>query len=126
MPLQATLQKLSANAGDKQDSIQFRVEEDEVQRNGDLIIAMRRYDLVKVRLASDQGQLTDAGAIDFPRLEFQSTNTSISLCVGQDGVLATITFSTEDRTIFDECIKKNLRNKLVTLEFEPGDPPAQK
>ena len=121
--LTATLQKLSANAGDKQDSIQFRVEENEVEAHGDVILSMRRYDRVKVRLHSDQGQLTQEGTVDFPSLEFQSTATSISLCVTETGVLATITFSTEDRKIFDECVRKGLRNRLVTLQFEEGANP---
>ena len=107
--MKATLQKLAANSDDKKDSIQFRIEEDDVEASGPEILAMRRYDRVKVRFQSHQASIGAAG-VEFATLEFQSVATSLSMCVTETGIIATITFSTEDPDVFANVIGKGLRN----------------
>jgi hypothetical protein len=48
------------------------------------------------------------------------------MAVTEKGILATITFSTEDPTVFAQVIAKNLRNQTVELSFEPGKNPDAK
>src|SRR5438105_1107964 len=105
-PMKAILQKLAANSGDKMDSIQFRVDEDEVESNGDQILAMRRYDNVKIRIESQQASLSEAGQAEFATIEFQSLATLLSMCVTETGIIATITFSTEDPRVFAAVIDR--------------------
>lgn len=120
--MRAKLQKLSANK-DSQDSIQFQLREEEVEEYGEEILALRRYDYVSVSCESEQSSVDDDGVIGFPTFKFQATNTSISLCVTEKGIIATITFSFEEGKVFEEVIKNKLRNRTVTLYFEAGKSP---
>lgn len=124
--LTARLQKMAANSGDTKDSIQFRVEEDEVDRNGHAILNMRRYDKVSVRFSPEQLMIGEDGTAERATIEFQTVATSLSLCVTDTGIIATITFSTEDPRVFAEVIEKSLRNQVVTLEFSEGANPYAK
>jgi len=120
----AKLRKLSANTKDKLDSIQFQMDENQVKIYGDQIIALRRFDYVKITLSQDQSSLSpDGSKIEFFEQEFQSLNTSISVCVTESGQIITVTLSTDNRRVFDELIKRNLRDQVLNLEFTEGNNP---
>jgi len=121
--LQAKLQKLAANSGDKKDSIQFQISEEEMEKNGSQILEMRRYDFVKIHAAAEQSQIGDDGTADFPDFTFQSVATSTSLCLTETGIITTITFSIEKPDVFEWAIENHMRNKMVSLSFEEGDNP---
>jgi hypothetical protein len=118
--MKAILQKLAANSGDKKDSLQFRVEEAEVEQSAAELLAMRRFDVVKARFESLQSSIGSSGAPVFESIQFQSVATSLSLSVNDGGIIATITFSVDDPSVFGQVIAKNLRNQVVELSFEPG------
>jgi hypothetical protein len=75
--MQAILQKLAANSADKSDSIQFRVNEDEVERSAAELLAMRRFDVVKVRFEALQSSISPSGTPSFESIQFQSVATSL-------------------------------------------------
>jgi hypothetical protein len=159
--MKAKLQKLSANK-DRQDSLQFQMNKDQVEQFRDELMALRRYDNVCVEYESDQAALDLSGiktgdeimaesknldeamekndknneklaeriydrvaGTHFPKLKFQATNTSISVCVLEDGWIVTITLSFEDPKVFDHVISHKLRDKMVTLNFTEGSNPYQ-
>lgn len=124
--MKARLQKMAANSADKSDSIQFRVEADEVEKHGKTILGMRRYDHVKVKCVAEQSAIGEDGNGGFPSLEFQSIATSLSMCVTEDGIIATITFSIDEPSLFQEVISRGLRNQIVEIAFKPGDNPYKK
>ena len=51
--MKAKLQKISGNPSDKSDSIQFRLEESDMEKYGKEVLALRRYDIVKISANSD-------------------------------------------------------------------------
>ena len=114
---------MTAASTDKQDSIQFRIKADEMEKHGEEILKMRRYDKIHVQLDSPQSKITDEGEVKFDSLNFQSTSTSISICILEDGLIATVTFSTEDPHVFEEIVKNHLRNTIVELTFTTGEKP---
>lgn len=120
--MKAKLQKLAANK-DTKDSIQFQLNEELTEEFGEDILTLRRYDFVEVTGEGNQSVIDGNGVIDFPKFQFQSINTSISLCVTEKGIIATLTFSFEDPLVFDNVIKNKLRNKLVSLSFTEGKNP---
>ena len=130
--MKAKLQKLSANK-DSKDSIQFQIREEEVENCRDEIMDLRRYDYVTVKYEAKQSTMGVEVELDdsqkynlktfFPTLKFQSINTSISLCVTEKGIIATLTFSFDDPKVFDHVINNKLRNQFVTLKFEEGANP---
>lgn len=119
--MRAKLQKLSANK-DQKDSIQFQMKEDDVDDYKEQIMALRRYDNVTVKAEGEQSQIGEKGA-GFPTFKFKSINTSISLCVTEKGIIATLTFSFEDPNVFDAVINNKLRDQWVRLEFKKGENP---
>lgn len=114
--MRAKLQKTSMN-NDGAYFVQFRVEPDEVGKNGEELLAMRRYDLVDVVSEERQSSVGNEGTIEFKKLSFQSTNTSISLCVLESGILATITLSFEDPKVIETIVKDGLINKEFNLSW---------
>lgn len=69
-----------------------------------------------------QGQM-GSSSVGFFKKEFQALNTSISLCVTEKGFICTLTLSIEDKTVFDAIVQNDLRDKMVSLEFEDGSNP---
>jgi len=139
--MKAKLQKLAANK-DRQDSLQFQLNKDQVEE----LMELRRYDNVFVEYESDQSTMLigateedhdmdqvgaeridemkdEAAGVIFPKLRFQSTNTSMSVCVLEDGWIVTITISFEDPKVLDHVISHKLRDKMVTLKFTEGSNP---
>lgn len=120
--MEAKLQKLSANK-DTKDSIQFQLSEDQTEQHADEILALRRYDFVRMSCESNQATMDDTGTQGFPSFQFQSINTALSLCVTEKGIITTITFSFEDQKVFETVIKHKLRNKIISLSFTEGQNP---
>lgn len=118
--MKAVLQKISANK-DKKDSVQFQLREMETEDCADEIMSLRRYDKVTVKFESRQSQIDENGVIHNPEFSFDSIATSISLCVTQEGIITTITFSFEDPKVFDEVVKNSLRNQYVNLTFRRSE-----
>ena len=120
--MQAKLQKLSANK-DNMDSIQFQLNEAQAEAAKNDLLELRRYDNVEVRCISNQSQISEEGTLNFPSLNFQAKNTSMSICVMETGWIVTITLSFEDQKVFPHIINNQIRNQVVELEFFRGDNP---
>lgn len=78
--IQATLTKLNANTKDKLDSIQFQLREDQMEKYGQEVLKIRRFDNIQIRVENPQSHIGDKG-LKFFTAEFQSMATSISICV---------------------------------------------
>ncbi len=78
--IQATCSKLSANTKEKLDSVQFQLREDDMEKYGSQVLKLRRYDVLKIKLENPQAQI-DGNRMGFFVTEFQTMNTSISICV---------------------------------------------
>ena len=120
----ATLTKLNANTKDKLYSIQFQLREEEMEEHGKEVLELRRYDQVRISVENPQSYIGTQW-IEFFSVEFQSLATSISICVTEKGLICTITFSLEDREVFNKLVLQDLRNKVLHLEFEDGANPYQ-
>lgn len=123
--MMAKLTKMSANASDKMDSVQFQLNEELMDKFWSQVLELRRYDKVKMVLENPQGQMWEGG-VKFFKKDFQSYNTSIAICVTEKGFICTMTLSIEDKTVFDAIVQNSLRDKLVTLQFEAGSNPYTK
>jgi hypothetical protein len=119
----ATLKKLSANMGDKMDSLQFQLDEDQMEANGEDVIVLRRFQNVSMRVADKQAHMSQSGAVEFFEIAFQAMAISISICVTDTGQICTITISTENRDAFDKCIQHHLRERVLDLYFTDGENP---
>jgi hypothetical protein len=148
--MKVKLQKFTAPSGESLDTVQLRIEESEMEENGTRLLEMRRYDMVTITLENQQSSipgfqdLIPAGLESlsikkeggketviaqkpvFERIIFQAISTSISLCVTETGIIATVTFAVENKKVIPEIVVKNLRDQFVTLEFESGESPYSK
>lgn len=126
--MKAKLQKLSANK-DRQDSLQFQMNKEQVEEFQEELIALRRYYNVTVSYESQQSAIdldAEKTSTHFPSLKFQATNISISCCVLEDGWIVTLTFSFEDPKVFDHVVTHKLRNEIMNLTFTEGENPYSK
>lgn len=121
--IKAKLTKLSINSDDKMDSIQFRLDEDGMEKYGASLLLVRRFDEIKIRIINNQGNLSDNGEVQFLDLETQAMNISISICVTDKGFICTMTISSEDRELCGKLLAHNARNQELDLQFEDGKNP---
>lgn len=112
--MKATLQKLSANTSDKNNSVQFRVDKDESLKD---LLKLRRGQNVTVEAESNQSSISKKGKAEFKSVAFVTDTISVSICILEDGQIATITFSVEDKTLIEKVIDSGLRGQRVELNF---------
>ena len=116
--MKAVLQKINAEKLDKSDSLQFRVEGEEVDEE---LLEIRRGDKVKIKAEGLQTSMKkvdeDGVVIDSDFIEFESATVSISIAVGEKDLIATITVGCEDKDIAKQALNKNLRGVYVNLSF---------
>lgn len=115
--MHAILQKISASSGDKDDAIQFRIEKEDV---GSSLLSIRKGQNVMVKASALQTSLKadkDGVIIESEEVEFESSTISISLCVLEDGIIATVTIGVSDREIANKILQKGLRGQIVELKF---------
>lgn len=114
----ATLQKILAASFDKKDQLQFRVEKEHVDAD---LLEIRRGQICRVKMEGIQGTLVDqtTGEVKASNewVEFESESISIALAVLQDGMIATITISVEDKLIIERVLNTGLRGQQVELIF---------
>lgn len=123
--IQAICSKLSANTKEKLDSIQFQLREDDMEKYGPQVLKLRRYDMLKIKLENPQSQI-QGDRIGFFSTEFQTINTSISICVTDKWLICTLTFSIDNRKVFNQICAADLREKKLRLDFEEWSNPNMK
>lgn len=122
--LRARVKKLAANSGEKMDSIQLQLDENQMADHGDALLELRRFDNVKIKIEQQQASMDmQTGEVRFLTIEFQAMNFSLSCCFTETGIIATLTISTEQRDAFDKIIQHHLREQIVDVEFEEGANP---
>lgn len=116
----ATLQKILAAPFDKLDQVQFRVEH--AEQFVDDLMEIRKGQKCKIKVAGLQASMVDKTTgevkVSHDSIEFPSSNISISIAVLEDGLIATITVSLEEKEIVKNILDSGIRGQGVEVTFE--------
>lgn len=114
----AKLQKILANPFDKLDQVQFRIEPEEI---GDDLLEIRKGQKCKIKVTGLQASMVDQKTSEVKVtndwIEFPADSISISLAVLEDGMIATVTVSLEDKGIVKDILDSGLRGQNCEVIF---------
>lgn len=124
--MKAFIRSMKSAAEGSKDTVQIRIDEEEMAQHGAVLLQLQRYHHVTVKAESNQSAITENGGQTFPAIEFQAFATAFLISVLPNGQKATLTFSVNQE---DQVIQKIIQNQIkgvpVDVSFSEGEAPSQ-
>ena len=122
--MKAFIRSMKSAAEGSMDTVQIRVNEDEMVKNGAVLLQLKKYHHVTVNAEANQAELGDDGAVSFPTIEFQAQATAFLVSVLPNGQSATLTFSvSQEDEVVTKVIKHRIKGVPVDITFAEGEAP---